>query len=307
MQHLVGLIQQYGLWFVFLHVLVEQFGVPLPAYPTLIVASALIGHADYSIGQLLLTAVLAAMIADLGWYFSGSRVGRSVTRTLCRISLSPDSCVRQTESIYLRWGPPSLSLAKFIPGFGVVSTALAGAMRTPLAQFVLFDGVGALLWVGVAVIVGYVFRDAVNDVLDVLEQFGKWGLVAIVAFFGMFILMKWWQRRRFYMQLRMARVSVEELSKMLELGERPTILDVRSHAAQADGRIPGARAVSDQTLEQEFGGLTPEGEVIVYCACPNEASAAIIAKKLLALGYTHVRPLKGGIDAWIAAGYAVER
>jgi membrane protein DedA with SNARE-associated domain/rhodanese-related sulfurtransferase len=305
MQHLVGLIEQYGLWFVFLNVLVEQGGVPLPAYPTLIVASALLSRADYATGQLLGVAVLASLIADLGWYVSGSRLGRPVLRTLCRISLSPDSCVRQTESIFLRWGPSSLAVAKFIPGFGVVSTALAGAMRTPLVSFVLFDSIGAALWAGLAIAVGFLFRNAVNDVLAVLEQLGKWGLVTVVALFAAFILVKWWQRRRFYRQLRMARVSVEELNDMLGRGERPTILDVRSQASQEiDGRIPGARAVH---LEQDFSELEAEGEVIVYCACPNEASAALIAKKLLRLGYTHVRPLKGGIDAWIAAGYAVDR
>jgi membrane protein DedA with SNARE-associated domain/rhodanese-related sulfurtransferase len=308
MQHLVGLIEQFGLSFVFLNVLAEQAGVPLPAYPTLIVASALAARGDYSSAQLLLVAVAASLIADLGWYFSGSRLGRPVMRTLCRISLSPDSCVRQTESIYLRWGAPSLSVAKFIPGFGAVATALAGAMHTRLAAFILFDAIGAALWAGVAIAIGYVFRDAVNDVLSVLEQLGKWGLVSIAALFGLFILTKWWQRRRFYKQLRMARVSVEELNAMLERGERPTILDVRSQASQEqDGRIPGARAVSNEMQDHEFTDLVPDGEVIVYCACPNEATAAVVAKKLLSLGYTHVRPLAGGIDAWIAAGFAIER
>jgi membrane protein DedA with SNARE-associated domain/rhodanese-related sulfurtransferase len=258
--------------------------------------------------QLLLAAAAGSLIADLGWYYSGHFLGRPVMRTLCRVSLSPDSCVRQTESIYLRWGPSSLSVAKFIPGFGAVATALAGAMHTPVYVFVIFDVIGALLWSGVAVAIGYVFRGAVNDVLDALTQLGKWGLMTVAALFALFVLMKWWQRHRFYQKLRMARVSVEELSAMLERGERPMILDVRSRASQSEGgRIPGALTVSNDTLEQEFANREAAGEVIVYCACPNEASAALIAKKLIKLGYTEVRPLKGGIDAWIAAGFAVER
>jgi membrane protein DedA with SNARE-associated domain/rhodanese-related sulfurtransferase len=307
MQHLVDLIEQYGLWVVFLNVLAVQSGIPLPAYPTLIVAGALLSRAEYPVAQLLLVAVLASLLADLGWYFSGARLGRPVMRTLCRISLSPDSCVRQTEAIYLRWGSPSLAVAKFIPGFGAVATALAGAMHTRLIAFVFFDAIGAFLWSGAAVLVGYLFRNAVNDVLGLLQQLGKWGLLTVVTLFALFVLVKWWQRQRFYRKLRMARVSVEELSAMLERGERPTILDVRSHASQAsNGRIPGARTVSNEMREQELQSLVAEGEVIVYCACPNEASAALIAKKLLALGYTRVRPLKGGIDAWIAAGLAIE-
>ncbi len=308
MQHLVSLIEQYGLSFVFLHVLAEQAGVPLPAYPTLIVAGALIAHANYTIPELLLAAVAAAMIADLGWYFAGSRLGRPVLRTLCRISLSPDSCVRQTESIYIRWGAPSLLVAKFIPGFAAVATALAGSIGTRLWVFLLFDALGALLWAGLAVALGVAFRDAVNDVIDVLGQLGKWGLLAIIAGFALIVLLKWWQRQRFYRQLRMARISVEELRDLLDRGELPIILDVRSPLAQGqDGRIPGAIAVDANTLRDKPAELSAAVEVIVYCACPNEASAALVAKRLIQQGYSRVRPLHGGIDAWIAAGYATDR
>lgn len=308
MQQLVSLLEQYGLSFVFLHVLAEQAGVPLPAYPTLIVAGALIAHANYGVSQLLLAAVVASLIADLGWYLAGSRLGRPVLRTLCRISLSPDSCVRQTESIYIRWGAPSLLVAKFIPGFAAVATALAGSIGTPLWVFLLFDAVGALLWAGLAVALGVAFQNAVNDVMEVLEQLGKWGLLTVAAAFALVIALKWWQRQRFYRQLRMARISVEELRNLLDRGELPLILDVRSPLLQGqDGHIPGAIAINPQTFGETSPDLSAHGEVIVYCACPNEASAALIAKRLIKHGYSRVRPLQGGLDAWVAAGYAIER
>lgn len=280
MQQLVSLLEQYGLSFVFLHVLAVQAGVPLPAYPTLILAGALIAHANYNIYELLLAAVLGSVIADLGWYFAGLRLGRPVLRTLCRISLSPDSCVRQTESIYLRWGAPSLLVAKFIPGFAAVATTLAGSIRTKPGVFLLFDGLGALLWSGFAVALGITFRDAVNDVIEVLQRLGKWGVLAVIAAFALIVLLKWWQRQRFYRQLRMARISVGELRNLLDQGELPVILDVRSPLAQGqDGRIPGAIAVDPQTFAETPPELAAAGEVIVYCACPNEASAALLAKR----------------------------
>ena len=308
MQQLVSLLEQYGLTFVFLHVLAEQAGVPLPAYPTLIVAGALITHANYGVAELLLAAVAASMIADFAWYYAGSRLGRPVLRTLCRISLSPDSCVRQTESIYHRWGAPSLLIAKFVPGFAAVATGLAGSRKTRLWVFLLYDGLGALLWAGIAVGLGIAFQDAVNDVIAVLEQLGRLGLLAIIAAFALIVILKWWQRQRFYRQLRMARISVGELHDLLDHGELPVILDVRSPLLQGqDGRIPGAIQINAQTFGQAPPELAANGEVIVYCACPNEASAALIAKRLMQQGYSRVRPLQGGIDAWIAAGYAIER
>ena len=176
MSHLVELVQHYGLALVFVNVLALQAGLPVPAYPTLIVTGALAARGGYSLPALLATATLASLIADIGWYAAGRRIGGSVLRTLCRISLSPDSCVRQTESIFTRWGAPSLMVAKFVPGFASVATAMAGVVRIAVWRFVLADAVGAALWSGVAIALGYAFRDAIDDVVSGLAAFpiGHW-------------------------------------------------------------------------------------------------------------------------------------
>ena len=126
MSHLITLIEHYGLAFVFVNVLLLQAGLPVPAYPTLIVTGALAARSPYTLPGLLATAVAASVIADVGWYLVGRRLGGRVLKTLCRVSLSPDSCVRQTESIFTRWGARSLTVAKFVPGFASVATAMAG-------------------------------------------------------------------------------------------------------------------------------------------------------------------------------------
>jgi membrane protein DedA with SNARE-associated domain len=94
MNSLLQLIEQYGLTVVFFNVLIEQLGAPLPAYPTLVITGALLERSGYSAPLLLFIAVLAALIADFTWYLAGRRYGRKVMGILCRISLSPDSCVR---------------------------------------------------------------------------------------------------------------------------------------------------------------------------------------------------------------------
>ncbi len=113
---------------------------------------------------------------------------------------------------------------------------------------------------------------------------------------------------RFIKQLRMDRVTVDELHDLLSQKRVGKIIDVRSPASQAlTGRIPGAVTVDFDNLRTDLLAVEPESEVIVYCACPNENTAAKVAKVLVQHGFRHVRPLLGGIDAWIAAGYQVER
>ena len=308
MNHLLDLLQYYGLAFVFINVLALQAGLPVPAYPTLIVTGALASRGGYSLPALLATAVAASLIADLAWYSVGRRVGGPVLRTLCRISLSPDSCVRQTESIFTRWGAQSLMVAKFIPGFASVATAMAGVLRVPLWRFVPADAIGATLWAGVAISLGYVFRNAIDDVLDVLQQLGKIGLGMIVVAFVAYVFWKWLQRKRFIRQLIMDRITVDEVRRMMDEGNIGMVIDVRSPMSQGiTGRIPGAVTVDPENMTFDLVAVEPRSEVVVYCACPNEATAVKVAKALQQHGFKRVRPLHGGIDAWIAAGHDVER
>ena len=307
MEQLLQLIQHYGLALVFVNVLMLQAGLPVPAYPTLIITGALASRGGASLPALVATAIVAALIADIAWYLAGRKYGSSVLQTICRVSLSPDSCVRQTESIFARWGARSLAVAKFIPGFASVATSMAGVVRLPPWKFALFDAIGAGLWSGVAIGLGFLFSDAINQVLGVFETLGRIGLWVIAGAFVLYIAAKWWQRELFIWQLRMDRVDVDELRALMDAERAATVIDVRSPMAQAlTGRIPGAITVDPQNMRVDLLAIEPESEVIVYCACPNEYTAAKVAKALLQHGFKRVRPLQGGLDAWIAAGHQVE-
>ena len=307
MSLLLRLITEYGLLLVFVGVLVEQLGVPLPAYPLLMLTSALAARGQFNVVALLGTAVAACLIADSVWYGIGRATGRRVLRVLCRISLSPDSCVRQTESVFTRFGPASLMVAKFVPGFASVATALAGAMHIRRGPFLLFDLIGATLWVGVALALGWLFSPAIEDIVDTLARLGRWGLMLVALAAVLFVAAKWWQRHRFNVQLRMARVTPAALAALLDSGERPLIVDVRSAASRDEGRIPGAIAVQGDAQAAEFEAHPKDALIIVYCACPNDASAVLAARQLLGRGFSNVRPLAGGFDAWVAIGRGVEQ
>ncbi|RDZ27405.1 rhodanese-like domain-containing protein [Lysobacter silvisoli] len=304
MDLLLHLIESYGLLVVFAAVLLDQGGLPVPAYPPIIVTAAVAVDRGESLAAIALVATAAALLADWLWFLGGRRFGNALLRLMCRLSLSPDSCVLSTRGAYARWGAPSLILAKFVPGFAAVATTLAGDTGTSTRRFLLFDGLGALLWASVAVAVGAVFHEAVNEVLDRLEALGHYALPVLLALIAAFVAYKWLRRQWFLRQLRMARISVSELYALIAEGRVPTILDVRrAESRAASGWIPGAVFVA--SLADAPRGM--DEEVIVYCDCPNEASAAVLAQELKRRGYRRVRPLAGGFTAWAEQGHAIAR
>ncbi|MBV9696384.1 MAG: thiosulfate sulfurtransferase GlpE, partial [Gammaproteobacteria bacterium] len=119
---------------------------------------------------------------------------------------------------------------------------------------------------------------------------------------------RWRERRRFQRALQMARINVAELEAHLRSPTPPVVIDVRLASAHGPRpqRIPGALHVPLQQIPQHAAHLPRDRDVVLYCACPNEASAAQAAKLLMRHGLMRARPLRGGLDAWVAAGYPVE-
>jgi membrane protein DedA with SNARE-associated domain/rhodanese-related sulfurtransferase len=302
------LIAQYGLALIFTNVLAERVGLPLPAMPTLILGGALAAVGHLSAVDVFLVAFIACVIGDTLWYAAGVIYGRRVISLLCRISVSPDSCVRQTETRFTQWGRLTLVCAKFVPGLSTVVRPLAGTIHLGWWRFELYNGIGAALWVGMSVAAGWVFHDQLNQLVAWLRDFGIVAFGIIAGLVAGFIGAKWWQRRRFAKMLRVARISVEELQKLMGREPPPVIVDLRSAITrEQDGRrIPGARIVRLDEVPKRVAEFPLDREVVFYCSCPNEASAAYAARQLMNLGYTRVRPLLGGLEAWVAAGYEVE-
>ncbi len=309
MHELVPLIAHYGLALIFINVLAEQLGLPLPAVPTLVIAGALSVDGQLSAWAVFSVALLACMIGDGAWFIAGRLYGNRVMRLLCRISLSPDSCVRQTEVHFERWGGLMLPVSKFLPGLSTVGPPLAGAMHLTWPGFLFWNGVGAALWSGIALAAGIVFHAQITQLLSRLEDFGLAAIAIVAALLAAYIAFKWWERRRFYKMLRVARITVDELRQLMNKDKDTVVVDVRSPVARGlDPRfIPGALAIDDSDALSRLGHLPHDREIVFYCTCPNEASAAAVAKKLMAVGYTRVRPLQGGLDAWIEAGHEIER
>jgi hypothetical protein len=159
--------------------------------------------------------------------------------------------------VYGRVGPAALLFAKFVPGISNLTVALAGVTRMRAALFVLLDGLGALAFVAVPVALGLIFRNALSDVLVTLTRLGLWGLATIVFALALYLAMRWLQRGLFIRQLRMDRITVDELARLIGKGETPLLLDVRpGHERVREGMLLSQRGVSGgRSAALETGGL----------------------------------------------------
>jgi rhodanese-related sulfurtransferase len=228
------------------------------------------------------------------------------------MSLSPDFCVLRTETVFAKVGAWTLLFAKFIPGFSLISVVMAGATRMSMPAFLLVDGIGKLLFVGVAVALGRVFHSAIASALALLRELGEYGGFVVVAVLGLYLAAKWLRRQLFIRQLRMDRITVDELVRLIDGREDVVILDVRPKYIRAEaGIIPGAFGAHPEDiapiLDPILANRSGEAEIVIYRDCPNETSAAIAARHLKQAGFKKIRPLLGGIDAWVDAGQPIQR
>jgi membrane protein DedA with SNARE-associated domain/rhodanese-related sulfurtransferase len=301
MSQLAHLIQTYGVLIVFGSVLLEQVGLPIPAFPILIVAGTLAVESDVSWPLCLAASVLACLAADYFWFRAGRYYGKRILRLLCKISLSPDSCVSQTEDTFSRHGPKSLLVAKFIPGFNTIAPPLAGATGTSTSRFLWLSLAGGLLWSGVGIGLGLWFHSSIDEVLDTFETMGGAALSAVLGLLALFVLFKFVQRRRLRKALGVPRITIDELKALIDGGHDPLIIDARSVTAQQlESAIPGALIFSQSAPDRLMATLDRDRHIVVYCSCPNDVTAAQVAKQFLANGFHRARPLQGGLDAWNA-------
>jgi membrane protein DedA with SNARE-associated domain/rhodanese-related sulfurtransferase len=298
----------HGLPLVFAAVFLEQLGLPLPALPWLLAAGALSATGQFNLALGLAATVLACLVADALWFYLGRYRGNQVLRLLCRISLEPDSCVRRTQDVFTKYGLRAVLIAKFVPGISTVAPPLAGMHGIGVARFLFVDAVGSALYAGSLLACGFFFSRQIDQIVAAMARIGGSALSLIVAVAVLYAAFKYWQRWRLLRELRMARITVGELRQKLEAGETPLIFDLRSSAALEEDPllIQGAIHLGMEEIEARQNEFPRDRDIIVYCSCPNEVSSARLALRLQKKGFTRIRPLLGGIDAWREQNYPMQ-
>ncbi len=259
---------RHGYLLLFAWVLIEQMGLPVPAVPLLIAAGALAGLGKMNFVLAAGLAVTAVLLADIFWYYLGRYRGNRVLKLLCRISLEPDSCVRRTEDVFLRHGPHSLLVARFVPGLNTAAPSLAGIFRMPVPRFVAFDGLGAVFWVSTFVFLGYGFSDQLEWIAAYFLRWGSWLVIVLLGSLAGYILWKYIQRQRFLYRLRIARISPGELLKKLNAGEELMIVDLRQplNIETVPYAIPGALQMAMEELEKGHQEIPRDRDIVLYCS-----------------------------------------
>ena len=309
MNELLQFVVRHGYTLVFAWVFVEQAGLPIPSAPLLLAAGALAGTRQMNLWLAVSFAMLGAVASDSMWYELGRRKGVRVLQLLCRISLEPDSCVRRTQVRFGKSGARVLLVAKYIPGLNAMAAPLAGIIRMGWRRFLLFDVLGAMLWVSSFVLTGYVFSGELERVAARAAYLGTWALVLILAAFAGYIGWKYYNRQRFLRKLRISRITPEELKGKIDSGEDVIIVDLR-HALDFEAQpetIPGALHMDAAELEEAHDVIPRDREIVLFCACPNEVTAARLALLLRSKGITRIRPLAEGYEGWRSRGFPMSK
>ena len=298
----------YGYLLLFAWVLVEQFGIPLPATPVLLAAGALSADRKISFAVALLAGLLACLVSDSSWFFIGRRYGHHVLRILCKLSMEPTVCVRKTQESFGRRRGGTLLYAKFIPGLATLAAPVAGQNGMSYPLFLLFDAIGAGLWMTALLGAGRLFGDALKRDPSLFNWVGRFsGVLLVIGVLG-FFAWRLYRRHRLLRQLVRARLEPDELKRQLDAGEPVYIVDLRHPLELIPDpfTLPGAVHVSPEALAARAHEIPRDRDIVLYCTCPSEATAAKTAMVLHKLGIERVRPLRGGFDEWKRLGYPLD-
>jgi len=260
---------RHGYVLVFAIVFAEAIGLPVPAALALVAAGAAIGSHVLRFPLVLLAALTGTLLGDILLFVLGRYSGWGLLGFLCRLSASPETCIlRSAESFYKR-GKATLVFAKFVPGINTMAPPLAGSMRMRFQQFLRFDTIGAFVYVGTYLALGYLGRDFLKAITRGVETAGHAVGEVVLAALAIYLIYRVWMFQKFRLDKIVPRIQVKELIERLESeeGQHIIVADVRSHGyydADAE-RIKGSIRIEPNNLEEELKGFPRDKDVYLYC------------------------------------------
>jgi len=269
MNDLLSLISHHGYLILAVVCLAEAVGLPLPAALAVLTAGAVTAYGDLHLYLVIGVGVLAMIFGDVVLYFMGRVSGWALLGFLCRLSANPETCILRSAEYFYRRGKQTLLFAKFIPGINTMSPPLAGSMKMRLGDFLQFDALGAIFYVGAYAIAGYLFSDALRAITRGLRSAGFAAEVIFGLGLAAYAAYRIWLYRKYRLLDVIPRIQAEELAQRLASGaaQKMLIADVRSHGYyDADSeRIAGSIRIEPNNLVEEIKNLPKDQEIYLYC------------------------------------------
>jgi membrane protein DedA with SNARE-associated domain/rhodanese-related sulfurtransferase len=305
----IELFVKYAYLILFVWVLVEQLGIPVPSIPLLLTAGTLSATHRMSAFMALLCVLAACILSDTMWYLLGRAYGNKVLKLLCKFSMEASTCVTKTESYFTRRGPVTLLFAKFVPGLSTVAAPIAGQTGMSMGKFLLWDLAGSVIWAEAYLLVGRFFGDIAKKSAPFLHMLGHFAVLLVALMVVGIFVYRLVKQRRFIAAVRARRIEPEELMALIDEAVKkgdcaPFIVDLRHPLDYLpDPRVvPGAVRVGPAELGMHSDRIPRDRDVILYCTCPSEETSGKVALQLHKMGIDRVRPLRGGFDGWKVAG-----
>lgn len=257
---------------------------------------------------ILLMAIIGCLAADGIWFWMGRHWGSRVVRMVCKLTSDPRGNKSRAHRVFNRWGMKMLTVAKFIPVIDGITPPLAGAEGAKVSQFLLYDGIGALLWSGAYVLLGLLFHAQLDVAIAGAERFGS----LLGTFIGLpllaYICWRGFLLVRVMSYLRSHRISPAGLQKMMGSGERVAIMDLLGFEDCDDDSfgIPGAARVDPARMRATPKVSLPDDlNVVVYCSSRKQIVSARVVLAMRRKGAKKVWILDGGLKRWRDAGLPV--
>ena len=269
MPDVLSIIAKYGYSSLFIVLLMEAIGFPIPGALALLAAGAAsaagVLHPLLAFG----VAIGAMLFGDAALYIIGRHSGWTLLGFLCGLSLSPEVCILRSAKWFYKRGRTTLLFAKFLPGVNTMAPPLAGSMNMRAAQFFRYDLGGVLFYALAYGGLGYLFRDVFRMIAGGMQAFSRavaWAiLIGVIGFVGY----RAWLYGRHRLNRFVPRVAVSDVEARLNLAGAPAIIiaDVRSHGYYDEGerRVRGSIRLEPNNLDSFIESLPKDTAIYLYC------------------------------------------
>ncbi|MFK0113407.1 DedA family protein [Streptomyces sp. NPDC091217] len=193
--HLAPLLTHYGYWAVGAVVLLEDFGVPAPGETILIAAGIYAGAGQLNIAAVAAIAFTAAVVGDNIGYLIGHTGGRAFVHRWGRYVFITPERFQKAEEFFTRHGGKIVVVARFVEGLRQVNGIIAGTSGMHWRRFLVFNAIGAALWVGLWASLAYVAGTHITAIYDKISRYQLYALIALAALVAALVLRHVWRRR----------------------------------------------------------------------------------------------------------------